>query len=159
MKFANRFIKLLESQIIQGNYILIKPIDYSEVMLRLRMGDMNGKKFCEWYKVTNPKRRPSHSLNATVYENLKITKSGLIEQIPDEVINEWDMKYIVLGQEIMLKYAMDVDEEVYSNCYYIALNPERFTKFYKTQLTQAYLKPTNLSSDVKDTFSDVFAEL
>ena len=67
MLFEKNFNMLLEGETVQENYTLIKPIDYSDVIIRVIPGDEGRKRYYEFYKVVNDKNK-----------NLKYVKEGLV---------------------------------------------------------------------------------
>ena len=143
------FEMLLEGKTVQENYTAISPLDYSDVVIRVRHGDEHKLMFFERYKVTSDKK-----------ENLKYIKDELVPKLPEGVDAQWEKHYLVYGMEIMVRYSVYNDDGFYQRCVYIVKYPKTWSsELWKDDLFEAYLKPTNLTGDVKDVFGDVYGEL
>ena len=136
---------VLEGETVQENYIAISPLDYSEAVIRVRHGDERRLKFFERYIVTSDKK-----------DNLKYIKDELVPKLPEGVDAQWKKCYLLYGLDIMTRHGVDNDDGFYRRCVYIVQHPKTW---WKEDLLEAYLKPANLSNEVKDTFGDMFTEL
>ena len=145
MLFEKKFNMILEGKTVQENYTFINPIDYSDVIILLLAGSEGRKKYYEFYKVVNNKNN-----------NLKYINYQLFTKLPEEYIKGWEKKYLVNGRDIMYKYGMEEGEGFTVNSYYIVKHPKHWDK---EDMFIAYLKPTNLTGDVKDVFGNMFTEL
>ncbi len=149
MLFEKAMKVVLEGDTVQENYTAISPLDYSDVVIRVRHGDERRLKFFERYKVTNNKE-----------DNLKYIKDELVPKLPEGVDAQWEKHYLVYGMEIMGRYGVDNNDGFYLRCVYIVKYPKAWSsELWKDDLLEAYLKPTNLSNEVKDTFGNMFTEL
>jgi hypothetical protein len=154
MKFKKKIITLLEGEMVEDNFILLTPMEYSDVLIRSPILDFGKKKHIEWYKVIGQKKSKWEDF---LPSNIKLIKDELVLKIPDEVLRTWEKAYLVNGRDIMYKYGIEQGESNFEEVdMYKVLYPRRWDK---SDLFQAYLKPLNLSKDVKDVFSDFYTEI
>jgi hypothetical protein len=149
MLFERAIKMVLEGETVQENYIAISPLDYSEAVIRVRHGDEGRLKFFERYIVTSDKK-----------DNLKYIKDELVPKLPEGVDAQWKKCYLLYGMDIMGRHKVDQDDGFYLRGVYIVKYPKLWgSELWKDDLFEAYLKPTNLSNEVKDTFGNMFTEL
>jgi len=145
MLFEKKLNLVLEGETVQENYTALTPLEYTDVIIRVRHGGEGRKKYYEWYKVTNNKQ-----------DNLKHIKGELVDKLPDEVITQWKKCKLVYGMDIMHKHGVDKDDGFYHRTLYIVKYPHYW---FKDDLLDAYIKEAPFSSDVKHVFGDLFKEL
>ncbi len=156
MKFENKFNMLLEGETVQENYVLLSPFNYHEALLVCPVYPslLSGKKLIiEWCEITEPKKFKDEDIRSN---NLHPVRSEHVNKIPDEIKLNWEKCYIILGRDIMYKYGLEVGDGIAYRSYYKVLFPKAW-KNEKDALHLAYLKPSNFSSEVKDTFGGLYS--
>jgi hypothetical protein len=143
-------VRLLEGQMVLDNFIALDPTEFTEMLLRYPLLDMNKKKYVDWYEITSKRRLRDDEYTGN---NAKLIKTENIDRIPDEVLQTWKKAFVVLGRDIIYHYGMDEDDGIDKDSYYYTLNRRGFDK---NEVLPAYLKPSNFSSEVKDTFGGLY---
>jgi len=156
MKFDKIVNTILEGQAVKDNrYTLVTPFDYDNVLMQQPLEDKQDRTYYELYKVTEDKKRSIGDYRAN---NLEFIKAEYLAELPEDVESNWDKKYLAYGRDIVKSNAvlsasfLGVD----MGSIYI-VNDTR--KFDDDDLTIAYLKPSSITDEVKDTFSDMYSEL
>jgi len=156
MKFDKIVNTILEGQAVKDNrYTLVTPFDYDNVLMQQPLEDKQDRTYYELYKVTEDKKRSIGDYRAN---NLEFIKAEYLAELTEDVESNWDKKYLAYGRDIVKSNAvlsaslLGVD----TGSIYI-VNDTR--KFDDDDLTIAYLKPSSITDEVKDTFSDMYSEL
>ena len=80
----DRVVQFLESQ-INEDFKLITPLEYSNILVIY-------KDHVEWWDVVEQKDK-----NNKQPTNVKAIKADYLRNVPDEVLLNWEKKYIMLG--------------------------------------------------------------
>ena len=134
---------ILEDQSKEEEYTLIKPIDYSEMMLISSFNYRDNIKHCLFYKVLNDKER-----------NNEYIKDEFLPEIPKEIANNWTRKKVIQGKNVNL-----LKKRLYDESLYIINTTDLGWQIRDMDIFETYLKPTGIGSDVKDVFGDVYEEI
>jgi hypothetical protein len=139
MTFDKTVNYILEDQSTDEKYTILSPLDYSEALLISPYYNRKNTVHCLFYKVTNDKEK-----------NIEYEEDKFLPEIPEEIANNWVHVQTIAGK--------NASSRLYAESFYI-INGEREFRIRDMDVFDTYLKPTNLSDEVKDTFGDMYTEL
>jgi hypothetical protein len=128
--------------------------------MEIPMEDDEGRTLYELYSVAGIKKRSIGDYRAN---NLNFIRADYLAAVPEDIENNWVKEYLIYGRDIV-KYNKVLSASflgVDTGSIYIIHSKTKINidEIDMDDLTLAYLKPSDIAGEVKDTFSDLYSEL